>query len=83
MNESTIRLRLGRDANHFFRSLLPPLIEAGVVKIVPYQGHGDQRRIRLSVPMTRIEEAMSSSGGDFRRFTQAFQTQPPRPVVGA
>ena len=73
LNESTIRLRLGVNANHFMNSLLPELLQAGVVRTVPYQGHGDQRRIRLSVPMTSIEDAMSSCGGDFHRFMQAFQ----------
>ena len=73
LNESTIRQRLGVNANHFIKSLMPQLVEAGVVKNVSYQGHGNQQRIKLSVPMTRIEEAMSSASGDFDRFVQAFQ----------
>ena len=72
LNESTIRQRLGVKANHFFKSLLPQLVQVGVVKNVSYQGHGDQLRIKLSVPMIRIEDAMSSAGGEFDRFVQAF-----------
>ena len=73
LNESTIRQRLGVNANHFFRSLLPQLLQVGVVRNVAYQGHGDQLRMKLCVPMTRIEEAMSAAGGEFSLFVQAFQ----------
>ena len=73
LNESTIRRRLGVNANHFFNLLLPKLIQAGVVEEIQYHGHGDQRRMRLSAPMTRIEEAMSSTGGDFSSFVQIIQ----------
>ena len=73
LNESTIRQRLGVSANHFFNSLLPKLLQAGVVEEIQYHGHGDQRRMRLSAPMTQIEEAMSSTDGDFDSFVQAFR----------
>ena len=61
LNEMTIRQRLGVKAGHFFKELLPALSQAGVIQEVPYQGRGNQRRFRLQVPMTRIEEAMSAS----------------------
>ena len=64
LNESTIQTRLGVNANHFIRSLLPQLSQAGVVQNVPYLGHGDQRRWKLAVPMIRIEEAMSAARGE-------------------
>ena len=73
LNESTIQTRLGVNANHFFRSLLPQLQHAGVLENVQYLGHGDQRRWKLAAPMTRIEEAMSAAGGEFDRFVQAFR----------
>lgn len=73
LNESTIRRRLGVNANYFSNSLLPKLIQVGVVTEIQYQGHGDQRRMRLSAPMTRIEKAMSSTGGDFDSFVRAFR----------
>ena len=72
LNESTIRRRLGVNSNHFFNSLLPKLLQAGVVEEIQYHGHGDQRRMRLSAQMTRIDEAMSTTGGDFASFIQAF-----------
>ena len=70
LNEGTIRQRLGVNANHFLRELLPQLQQAGVVQEVPYQGGGTQRRMRLVAPMTRIEEAMRASDGEFDRFVQ-------------
>lgn len=73
LNESTIRQRLGVNANRFFRSLLPELLQAGVVKEVPYLGHGTQKRMKLAVPMTRIEEAMRAAGGKFDDLVQAFR----------
>ena len=73
LNESTIRQRLGVSANHFFNSLLPKLLQAGVVEEIQFSGGGDQRRMRLSARMTRIEKAMSSPGRDFDSFLQAFR----------
>ena len=73
MNEATIRQRLGVNASPFFKSVLPRLIQAGVVEKVHYQGHGDQRRLRLSVPMASIEQAMSGAGGRLDRFVEAFR----------
>lgn len=72
LNGSTIRQRLGVNANRFFKDLLPKLLQAGVVQEVSYQGHGTQKRMKLAAPMTRIEEAMGAAGGRFDDFVQAF-----------
>lgn len=76
LNESTIRQRLGVNASRFLKSLLPELLQAGVVREVPYQGHGTQRRMKLAAPMARIEEALSAAGGRFDDFVQAFGNSP-------
>ena len=68
--ESTIRQRLGVNANHFVNNLLPKLRIAGVVKDVPTGGHGSLHRMRLAAPMKTIEEAMSASGGTFAGFVE-------------
>ena len=73
MNETTVRQRLGVSANPFFKSVLPRLIQARVVEKVHYQGHGDQMRLRLSVPMATLEQAMSAAGGRLDRFVEAFR----------
>ena len=72
LNESTVRQRLGVNVNRFFKYLLPELLQAGVVQEVSYQEHGTQKRMKLAVPMTRIEEAMGAAGGRFDDFAQAF-----------
>lgn len=73
LNEHTIRQRLGVKANHLFRDLLPQLEGARVVEEVQYLGSGTQRRIRLIAPMSRIEEAISGSGGAFSRFLKEIK----------
>ena len=73
LNDGTVRQRLGVNANHFLGELLPRLQQAGVVKAVQYQGGGTQRRMRLLAPMSRIEEAMRASGGEFEKFVQEVQ----------
>ena len=75
LNESTIRQRLGVNASHFFRSLLPDLIQAGVVEAVSYRGHGDQTRMKLSVPMSRIDAAIGRARGKFDGFVDGFREQ--------
>ena len=72
LNHSTIKMRLGVKASHFFSHLLPELRQVGVVTEVRYQGRGNQGRVRLAVPMAQIEEAMSAAGGEFSRFVGEF-----------
>ena len=71
--ESTIRQRLGVNANYFVNALLPRLRLAGVVQGVTTGGHSSQHRMRLATPMRRIEEAMSASGGSFDSFVEEVQ----------
>ena len=73
LNERTVRQRLGVNANHFLGELLPRLRQAGVVQAVQHQGGGTQQRMRLLAPMSRIEEAMRASGGEFEKFVQEIQ----------
>ena len=68
LNEGTLRQRLGLGSSHFFRDLLPKLLETGVVQEVPYHGRNDQRRLRIAVQMTQIEEAIKQAGGKFNGF---------------
>lgn len=72
LNEGTIRSHLGVKSNHFFKDLLPPLTQAGVVKDVPYKGGGNQMRLRLGISMARIEKAVAAADGVFSRFVENF-----------
>lgn len=73
LNEGTVRQRLGVNADHFLSELLPRLQQAGVVRDIRYKGGGNQRRMRLLAPMSRIEDAMRASAGEFERFVQEVQ----------
>ena len=72
LNEGTIQKRLGVGANHFIGDLLPRLLDASIVRMVPYQGHGSQRRVKLAVQMESIEEAMKLCGGKFEIFVEVL-----------
>lgn len=68
LNEYTIKKRLGRDSSQFFRNILPRLEERMVVEEVRSIGGKRNRRFRLAVPMTSIQDAISAADGDFRKF---------------
>lgn len=73
INENIFRLRLGPQANHFLESLLPQLLEVGIIQPASYSGHGQQDRYRLSVPMEKVLKALQSSRGTFSNFLAFFK----------
>jgi hypothetical protein len=70
INENVFRQRLGQRGQYFMEEVLPVLLEAGIMREVPYLGAGRQRRFRLNVPMRRIDEALLGSGGRFDLFVK-------------
>ena len=72
VNESVIQLRLGQKGSTLLGSVLPQLLKAGILVEVQYTGGGLQRRFKLAVPMQRLQDALSESGGDFRKFLGQF-----------
>ncbi len=68
INENTFRSRLGLDAPHFFREVLPRLIAADLVQKVKFKGSGTQDRFQLAVPLERLNHALEDCGGDFHEF---------------
>ncbi|MDE2834463.1 MAG: hypothetical protein OXM02_08065 [Bacteroidota bacterium] len=66
--EQTIRTRLGGKAGYFFNKELPVLQRSGIV--------GDfgssSRRMRLMVPLDKIEEANRNARGSFDKFISSF-----------
>ena len=59
INESVFRLKFGKDAAKFIHSVLPQMIERGVLQEIPYRGGGGvQRRFGLRVSMNNIETAI-------------------------
>ena len=72
VNEGAVRSHLGVRSNHFFKELLPRLVQAGMVEDIQYKGHGNQKRMRLGISMARIEKAVGAAGGVFDRFVENF-----------
>lgn len=58
INESVFRFKLGDRANMFFQSVLPKMLEYGVLVRVPFRGRGVQRRFRLGISMMKIDMAV-------------------------
>jgi hypothetical protein len=71
LNEGTIRMKLGTQWAPFESTVLPHLVRSGIVKEVPYVGHGVQRRFRLGVPLRELQAALEKCTGDFDRFIDA------------
>ena len=68
VNEDVIRKKLGVKASRFFDDVLPDLLKAGILEVIPYLGRGSQRRFRLRVQMQKLHDALAQCGGDFDRF---------------
>ncbi|MXW39180.1 MAG: hypothetical protein F4Z65_13075 [Acidobacteria bacterium] len=75
LNEGTIHKRLGVKARYFFEAVLPRLLEVGVVTEVPYKGRGGQKRLKLSVPMSSLDQAMSAAAGQFDQFVRYLESE--------
>lgn len=73
INESTLKLRLGKKAAEFEENILPILIECGILVPEPYRGSGSDRRFRLGVKMGQIQDALVASKGSFEAFSKIFR----------
>lgn len=74
VNESTFKLRLGKAGNDFEELVLPRLLSSGILVHDTYRGSGTDRRFRLGVKMSDIEDALRSSKGSFTDFVSAFES---------
>ena len=68
INDNVFRLRLSGQADHFLHNLLPLLIDNKVLSEVEYNGSGQKRRFKLSVPFDKINHAIKESNGNFSLF---------------
>ena len=74
LGENTIKARLGKRGKEFLDGAVEPLQKAGVLRLVPHQGSGVQRRFRLTVPMRKIETAEAACDGRFEDFLKKIQS---------
>ena len=68
ISDSVIRMRLGQRSAYFIDHVLPHLMRAGVFQEVPHHGSGNLRRFKLGVPMSKMEETLAQSSGEFEDF---------------
>jgi len=68
VNEDVIRVKLGVKGGAFFDDVLPRLLKVGMIEVIPYLGHGSQRRFRMRVRMQTLHDALSECGGSFEEF---------------
>lgn len=72
VNENTLRQRMSKDANLFFKEVLPELVSHAVVREVDYKGSGKQHRYRLGVSLRDVQESIEQAEGSFEKFLQGI-----------
>jgi hypothetical protein len=72
INDNIFRLRLSNKADYFFKNILPVLLDHKILTELGYLGHGHQRRFKLGVTFTKIEEALKNSKGRYENFINQF-----------
>lgn len=75
INESTLRLRLGKRSTEFEEEVLPVLVDKGILVSEPYRGAGSDRRFRLGVRMSDIQDALNRSLGSFDMFLREIRNE--------
>lgn len=62
--EELARIRIGKESSHFFRTLLPKLQHANLVKATGKP----KNRLRLGVSLSEIDRLVENSGSSFEQF---------------
>lgn len=58
INANVLRQKFGNRSGILFQSVLPKMLEAGVLETVQFKGSGMQQRYKLCIPMTKIDMAV-------------------------
>lgn len=72
INDNIFKMRLGNKSDHFFKKIVPDLLEHNILKELEYIGQGQKRRFRLGVRFNQIDEALNESKGSYSKFLQFF-----------
>lgn len=72
IEEEVFEHRLGKQQGRFFDSVLPRMLDRGVLRPVECRGDGQQRRFALAVPMRRIAPGLTTSGASLEEFLEAL-----------
>ncbi|MCY4674353.1 MAG: hypothetical protein OXD43_11430 [Bacteroidetes bacterium] len=71
INENVIGQRIGKQSGYFFKKILPKLQSAHLVGSTGRSGN----KLRLIVPLWRIDELVDASGSIFNQFIQEASSQ--------
>lgn len=74
LNDNIFKMRLGPKSDYFIRHLLPILLDNKIIGEIEYQGAGNKRRFKLTIPLDRLNNALIKSEGDFQTFIKLTNT---------
>jgi hypothetical protein len=69
ISEDIFLVRLGSQGRRFLDDLLP-MLQPNAVEEAPYRGKGTQRRFKLKVSFSRVEECRRLARGSFEKFAE-------------
>lgn len=72
INDNIFKMRLGNRADHFFKKIIPDLLQHNILTELEYIGQGQKRRFKLGVRFHQIEEALNESKGSYTKFLEYF-----------
>ena len=73
INDVVFRHKMGQRTNEFFNTILPKLVEGGILAQVLYRGPGRVKRYKLNVPMQRIADVVPVKGLTFGQLVRKLQ----------
>jgi hypothetical protein len=75
INENVFKQNLGSWWHNFENTVLPDLLDIGVLTGVPYRGQGQQRRFKLEASFERLEKARRRCDGDYDRLLRLLREE--------
>lgn len=68
ISESVIKIKLSSNAQRFIDETIPELIEKNILNEIPNRGGVEQRRFKLGMPLSVMDDAIAKSKGVYERF---------------
>lgn len=73
ISESVIKIKLGDKGGAFLDSIVPDLLNSGLLEEIDNRGSGQQRRFRLAKPLQLINKKISNAQGSYDAFLTSLQ----------
>lgn len=75
LNENVLRTKTGKRWRFFEDNVLNPCLTANILKEDSYDGHGSQRRFKLNVSFSSLENARRNCLGMFDKFISLLSSE--------